>query len=146
MGTRADFYVGKEWLGSLGFDGYRIYEMEEKHANDSEDNRYCWAIITAKTEPEYRQAVSNLLRINDDASTPEHGWPWPWEDSRTTDRAYVFDGDETKAYAWGKAIIAGDDEAEGPEPADGWPDMTAAQNVTIGTNRAGNILLVGRGK
>ena len=143
MGTRADFYVGHEWLGSLGFDGYRIHEMEEKHAAKSDDNRHCWSIKTATTEAAYREAVANLLRINDDASTPEHGWPWPWKDSCTTDRAYVFDGSKTVAYAWGKEIVPGDDEAEGPEPSAGWPDMTAVQNVTIGTNRAGNILVVG---
>lgn len=37
MGTRADFYVGQEWLGSLAFDGYRIHQMTEEHASRDED-------------------------------------------------------------------------------------------------------------
>ena len=141
MGTRADFYVGAEWLGSLGFDGYRIHEMDEAHATKGEDNGYCWKIKTATNEADYRQAVTDLLGINDDATLPAQGWPWPWEDSRTTDRAYIFDGSETKCYAWGKAIILGDDEAEGPEPEAGWPNMSSIQNVTVGPTRSGTILI-----
>ena len=45
MGTRADFYAGREWLGSLGYDGYRIHEMDEAHAAKSEDNGYCWRML-----------------------------------------------------------------------------------------------------
>lgn len=143
MGTRADFYVGKEWLGSLAFDGYRIHEMEEKHADKNGDNRACWRVKTATTEQEFRDAVTALGAVNDDWTKPEQGWPWPWEDSRTTDRAYVFDGTKTVAYAWGKEIIPGDDEAEGPEPVDGWPDMTAVQSVVVGTKRDGVIVVGG---
>jgi hypothetical protein len=39
-----------------------------------------------------------------DATRPEDGWPWPWEDSRTTDYAYAFDNGKVWAscfgYAW----------------------------------------------
>lgn len=144
MGTRADFYVGTEWLGSLAFDGYRVHEMEEKHAAKSADHGCCWRIKTAKSEDEFRAAVSELLSINDDATVPTHGWPWPWDDSRTTDRAYIFDGSATRSYAWGKEIVTGDDEAEGPEPAAGWPNMKAMQNVVIGTKRDGVIVVTAR--
>lgn len=141
MGTRADFYVGKEWLGSLAFDGYRVHEMEEKHATKDDDCRYCWQIKTATSEADFRSAVAGLLHVNDDATTPDQGWPWPWNDSRTTDRAYIFDGAVTKCYAWGKEIIGdGDDDDDGPEPSDGWPDMTGNQNVVVGTPRDGVIL------
>lgn len=141
MGTRADFYVGKEWLGSLAFDGYRIHEMEEKHADKSEDNSACWRIKTATAEKDFRDAVDALAKCNDDWTKPQQGWPWPWEDSRTTDRAYIFDGTKTVAYAWGKEIVPGDDEAEGPEPQDGWPDMSAVQSVVVGTKRDGVIVV-----
>lgn len=143
MGTRADFYAGSEWLGSLAFDGYRIHEMEEKHASKSEDNACCWRVKTATTEAEFRQAVADLLKINDDTTTVEQGWPWPWVNSRKTDRAYIFDGSKTVAYAWGNEIVPGDDEAEGPEPKDGWPDMSSRQNVVIGTKRDGVIVIGG---
>jgi hypothetical protein len=131
MGTRCDFYVGTgkdaEWLGSLGWDGYRIDEMQEKHAGISEDNAACWAIKTATTETAYREAVAKLLSINDDATLPEHGWPWPWEDSNTTDYAYAFADGTCKTFL---------EEAE-------WPNMKDRQNVTFG-NRSGTIIVTAR--
>lgn len=129
MGTRADFYVGTgteaEWLRSIAFDGYRIDEMEEKHANGG-DNLACWQIKTAKSEDEYRAAVATLLAINDDATLPEHGWPWPWNDSTTTDYAYAFSGGVCKTFSWGRG-------------AD-WPDMSERKNVTFGP-RSGVIVV-----
>ncbi len=129
MGTRADFYVGTgpdaEWLGSLAFDGYRIDEMQEKHAKGG-DNLACWQIKTAKSEDDYRGAVTTLLSINDDDATlPDQGWPWPWEDSHTTDYAYAFVDGVCKAFPWGK----------GAE----WPNMKDRQNVTLG-KRSGTIV------
>lgn len=144
MGTRIDFYVGREWLGSLAFDGYRVYEMRDEDAAKSEDNRCCARIKHAKTEADYRAAVRDLLAINDDATTPEQGWPWPWADSRATDCACVFDGTSSRFYSWGNENVIGDDEAAGPEPDGGWPDMSAVQNVTTGTMRAGNIVIVSK--
>lgn len=143
MGTRADFYVGQVWLGSLAFDGYRVHEMKEEHASSNEDSACCWAVKTATTELGYRDAVTKLLAINDDASLPAHGWPWPWKDSRTTDYAYVFNGSQTKCFAWGKEIVLGEDgkTTEGSEPESGWPDMTAVQNVVVGTKRDGVIII-----
>lgn len=143
MGTRVDFYSGREWLGSLAFDGYRIREMQEKHADKSEDNAACWRIKTAKTDADYRAAVADLLRINDDATHPADGWPWPWETSVTTDCAVVFADGAVKHCSWGKEIIEGDDEAEGPEMAGGWPDMSANANVVVGTKRDGVIVVGG---
>jgi hypothetical protein len=122
MGTRADFYVGTgpeaEWLGSIAFDGYRIDDMQEKHADKNPDNAACWAIKTATTEGDYRAAVVTLLSINDDATTPDQGWPWPWEDSHTTDYAYAFVDGACKPFPWGR----------GAE----WPNMKDRQKVTFG--------------
>src|SRR5690348_12684803 len=94
MGTRADFYIGTgeqaEWLGSIAFDGYRIDEMKKADTSSNADLSACWQIKTAKTADEFRAAVAALLAVNDDATTPDQGWPWPWETSRTTDYAYAF--------------------------------------------------------
>ncbi len=83
MGTRADFYVGKgkdaEWLGSIAWDGYR-----------SGIDGY---ILKAKTEAIYRKAVEVFLSKRDDRRFAKDGWPWPWNDSGTSDCSYwFFDG------------------------------------------------------
>lgn len=131
MGTRADFYVGAgthaEWLGSIAFDGYRIAEMKEKHAAQNADNAACWQIKSASSEYDFREGVTSLLKLNDDATTPDQGWPWPWEDSRTTDYAYAFVDGACK-WDW-------DNEK--------WPNMKDRQKITFG-KRSGTIVLVGR--
>ncbi len=145
MGTRADFYVGREWIGSLAFDGYRIHEMKDEHASHNEDSRCCQRIKCATSEEDYRAAVRDLLDINDDATKPDQGWPWPWEDSRTTDRAYVFDGSKVRFYAWGKEFDPADEDDasnDDPEIDGGWPDMTSQQSVTLG-QRSGLIFVGG---
>lgn len=83
MGTRADFYVGKgksaEWLGSIAWDGYR--------------SGVAGYILKAKTEANYRKAVEVFLKPRDDKRFPKDGWPWPWNDSGTSDCSYwFFDG------------------------------------------------------
>lgn len=114
MGTRADFYVGQgpeaEWLGSVAWDGYEWA--------DETDN----PIRQAKTEEEYRKAVSELIAYRDDGTKPEMGWPWPWDDSGTTDFAYFWDGSEVK-WEWEKP----------------YPDMKARKNVTMG-DRSGLMM------
>lgn len=141
MGTRADFYVGKgkdaEWLWSLAFDGYRIDDaMNENDTSQSPDYTACWQIKTAKTEAEYRSAVATLLAINSDATIPDQGWPWPWEDSSTTDYAYCF-SDGCKVFSFGRPIVDGDTAAVKDE----WPDMSQRANVTYG-HRSG-LLIIG---
>jgi hypothetical protein len=132
MGTRADFYVGTgpdaEWLGSLAFDGYRIDEIKAGDANKSADNMACWQIKSATTDEGFREAVAALLKVNDDATLPAQVWPWPWNDSHTTDYAYAFADGGTKTFPWG----------EGAE----WPDMSKRQNITLG-KRSGVIVLGG---
>lgn len=83
MGTRADFYVGKgkdaEWLGSIAWDGYR--------------DGVPGFILKAKTEANYRKAVEVFLSKRDDRRFAKDGWPWPWNDSGTSDCSYwFFDG------------------------------------------------------
>ena len=117
MGTRADFYVGTgkdaEWLGSVAYDGY---EWDEDRDSD---------IAAATTEQEFKDAVTAVLTGRRDATTPDLGWPWPWEDSRTTDYAYFFDGNKTRIFCFGKPRDDGCD-------MEAWPDMSSRQNVTFG--------------
>ena len=119
MGTRADFYVGTgpkaEWLGSIAYDGY---EWAEK-------GRRCLFMRIIKKK-DFLNAVAKIL-TRDDATKPEQGWPWPWDDSGLTDYAYAFE--DGKVTAWKDS------------PPKGWPDMKARQNVTLG-KRSG-LLVVG---
>src|SRR6266446_6472207 len=80
MGTRADFYVGRgkqaEWLGSIAWDGY--------------PKAIALDVLNARSEDEFREAVVHFLTPREDATAPDMGWPWPWEDSGTTDFSYAF--------------------------------------------------------
>lgn len=86
MGTRADFYVGRgeqaEWLGSTAWDGYPRGVFPDYPE-----------LFTSPTltEPEYRGWVAGHLEGRNDGTKPEQGWPWPWDDSRTTDYAYAYE-------------------------------------------------------
>ena len=84
MGTRADFYVGTdknaEWLGSIAWDGYPGGIPDD--------------ILGARSEARYRQAVELFIEERDDGVKPEEGWPWPWDNSGTTDCAYAWHDNE----------------------------------------------------
>ena len=142
MGTRADFYVGRgkdaEWLGSVAWDGY--------------PSGFPNALLTTKTEADYRAAVDTELRGRKDGTLPEMGWPWPWEDSNTTDYAYAFDGGKVWATAYDETWF----EAAGDEPDEEaeienkpkrdratFPDMSARKNVTFG-DRSGLMIIGGK--
>ncbi len=113
MGTRADFYVGKgnnaEWIGSKAWDGYEWGERLKNKDNDE--------ITSARTEQEYRGAVNSMLKAHNDATTPDMGWPWPWDNSCTTDCAYCFVDGKLEAFSWGKPW---DDENEDDSTAIDW--------------------------
>lgn len=146
MGTRADFYVGRgsdaEWLGSIAFDGYRVAEMKQDGIKGNDDYMACWSIKTASNESGYRTAVSQLLALNDDATTPDQGWPWPWEDSQTTDYAYAFDGERVWVSRYGREWF--NPQEEQPEHDSGkvavFPNMKDRAAVTFG-KRSGLIVL-----
>lgn len=154
MGTRADFYVGRgaqaEWLGSIAFDG---------HDENFKD------LLAAKSEIEFRQIVEKRLR-EDDATLPAQGWPWPWEDSHTTDFAYAWDEGKAWATCFGhgwrtlddierheeayRRWEAADDGSDEPEcwsdskASTVFPDMTSRAAVTHGP-RSGLIVMIRRG-
>ena len=150
MGTRCDMYVGKgkdaEWIGSIAFDGYR----------DGIDE----AVLKATTEEEFRTAFAEFVKRRDDYTSPEMGWPWPWDTSETSDCSYwFFDGkvwDEggeygTPTYYRPCDVAEPDgDEAEAAMRVKyganiiEFPDMSARKNVTLG-ERSGIMILTERG-
>lgn len=117
MGTRADFYIGcgkdATWLGSVGWDGY-------EWQNDPES-----LLMQASSEEEFKEAVSQIADERDDWTSPDLGWPWPWENSSTTDWTYFFSKGRTRAVEWGGNIV--------------WPDMRDRQNVAM-SRRSGLLL------
>jgi hypothetical protein len=143
MGTRADFYVGKgkdaEWLGSIAWDG-----------NEVDDE-----ILNATTPEEFCNAVKTFLDGRDDATYPTDGWPWPWNDSGTTDCSYWhFEGKtyEASGYPHEYYVLRSEehpDEDENENAYNVWlekheriefPDMKHLQKVTLG-KRSGIMVL-----
>ncbi len=82
MGTRADFYIGRganaEWLGSIAWDGY--------------PSGIPASLLNAPSEEAFRRELALFAEKREDWTAPEQGWPWPWDNSQTTDYAYAFDG------------------------------------------------------
>ena len=113
MGTRADFYVGRgkgaEWLGSIAYDGH--------------PDRIGKGVVGAETEAKFRAAVVKFLanREDCDATTPDLGWPWPWEDSCTTDYAYAFDGGAVYGCSFGREWFLAKNDEPHMEDDDGEP-------------------------
>lgn len=134
MGTRADFYVGRgnqaEWLGSIAWDGYPSGIDDE--------------VLQSISEQEYRIAVEKFLQSREDATLPKDGWPWPWDDSNTTDYAYAFENNKVYAACFGYSwFIATEDEPEEDEENKQcvFPDMSSRKNVTLG-GRSGLIVVL----
>jgi hypothetical protein len=132
MGTRADFYVGRgkdaEWVGSQGYDGC--------------PDGIAASVLRATTEEEFTKELGRHFETVDHASKPSDGWPWPWEDSCTTDYAYAFDGGKVWAACFGHDWF----DPLGIEPFEEgvkncvFPDMTDKQNVAFG-RRSGLMIL-----
>lgn len=124
MGTRADFYVGRgekaKWLGSIAWDGYP----------DGIGKK----ILETKTIKDYTKQVSVFLLGREDGTFPKDGWPWPWEDSHTTDYAYAFDKGKVWAASgkkWFDPLLPKSEEEDGPSEVV-FPNMKKRQKVTLG--------------
>jgi hypothetical protein len=147
MGTRADFYVGQgpdaEWIGSIALDGYREGIPP--------------VILHAVNETFYRNAVCAFLAASSSGTTPDQGWPWPWDDSSISDCSYwFFDGKTHDARRLGGqeewlvpcSVDLPDDEDEKQyeaikaqsTPITAWPNMSSKAAVTMG-KRSGLIVL-----
>lgn len=126
-----------EWIGSVAFDGY-----PEGFESTPEEIQ----LITAQSESEFRAAFAEVTSKRDDATLPENGWPWPWEDSLLTDFAYVFDCERgIDIFCFGRPYYGenmDEDSDNEPEKVSGYfPDMKLVQNVNYG-KRSG-LLFIG---
>ena len=138
MGTRADFYVGRgkdaEWIGSIAYDGYPEGMDEEQ-------------LFGASDADAFRACVRSMSE-RDDFTPPDMGWPWPWDDSRTTDYAYAFDDGQVWISSFGHPWMTHEQhsdksfrDANYDEPKlDNFPDMAERKNVTMGP-RSGLIVV-----
>lgn len=139
MGTRADFYIRNEnvepkmqWLGSIAWDGYEVDGVE-----------------TATTEQEFREKLSAFFSKRDDVTLPEQGWPWPWNDSRTTDYSWIFENGKVMASIFGYPLFDplveqddDEDDSNDEQKLVGYfPDMTDIKNVTFG--KGSGIIVIG---
>lgn len=125
MGTRADFYtgVGKDakWLGSIAWDGYP--SGISGHVDLNITDAALW-----------ESAVASMLDKRNDGTKPEMGWPWPWDDSQTTDYAYAFSDGRVIASCFGGEWF----DPKSPEPDDTssgkveFPDMKDRKAITLG--------------
>jgi len=172
MGTRADFYIGRgkdaEWIGSTAWDGTpsgmtdnSLYDPENGNVErrEAEEGEMAYGMPTffeVSTEEEFRHMVVAHIEKRNDGTKPSDGWPWPWEDSCTTDYSYAWDGDRLYISSFGRAWEdVGEYEASAEQYADPdqddpedrpktavFPNMKERQNVTFGA-RSG-VIIVGR--
>lgn len=152
MGTRADFYVEKDkglkWLGSIAWDGYPEGIEDE--------------VFKATNPDEFVKSVKKFLknRRGNDGTFPKDGWPWPWEDSHTTDYAYAFRqgavygacfGDgwwpikgkvKKNKVEWELKGLPKEDSGTNKRTVPDFPNMKKDQKVTLG-KRSGLIVIGG---
>jgi hypothetical protein len=115
------------WLGSIGWDGY--------------PGGLPPAVLRAETEDEFVAEVAEFLAHRDDATLPDQGWPWPWDDSHTTDYAYTWT-DRVLVSNFGSPWALSTNPGEGFGKRAGFPNMKAIQNIAW-DNRSGLILVRG---
>lgn len=139
MGTRADFYIKKAeekeliWIASIAWDGYP----------DGIDDENDFDLLKSTTQVEYIARLQRFLSKRDDVTLPENGWPWPWDNSNTTDYAYCFHDGKVYANCFGNgwydpiarmnrdAVVINDDAEDEPEIIweHEYPDMSKIKNV-----------------
>jgi hypothetical protein len=130
MGTRADFYIGKgkgaAWLGSIGMDG-----SPDAVAGDMSFS----AKTTISGEDDWVESVAAVFQSHEEHTVPEMGWPWPWDDSNTTDYAYTFDQGQVWVSCFGQAwvtlvtALTEQDWDEGEMNTLEFPDMSSSKNI-----------------
>lgn len=133
MGTRADFYIGRgqgsEWIGSVAWDGY---------PGGIDD-----AVLNSLTQEDFKYNLSKMAERRDDFTSPENGWPWPWNDSGTTDYSYALDEGVVWASCFGSEWFdpLNDMPEDLQEDKAIFPDMIKISKPTFG-KRSG-VMLIG---
>jgi hypothetical protein len=138
-----------EWLGSIAWDGHPGSVFCEEGTSVTR------TLARAQNADEWKHEVLAYLSTREDATLPEMGWPWPWENSQTTDYAYAFDEHKIWVAEFGRgwvelatclrARLVSDDDEEA-EPLFGgpknvlFPDMSNRSKVTFG-KRSGVIVM-----
>lgn len=101
MGTRADFYQGigtkAVWLGSTAWDGY----PQDKRGAPGVPQ----GLLNANTFDKFKAALKRYFKPRDDVTLPAQGWPWPWDDSATTDCSYWFHDGQVYISSSGRALV-----------------------------------------
>lgn len=136
MGTRADFYVGRgtdaEWLGSIAWDGYPE-GIESK-------------ILRTRYQKAYREYVQEYIESREDGTLPEMGWPWPWDDSGTTDFAYAFDNGRVYVCcfgsAWTDTPLVEDVFDQHAEDRASFPDMSGQKHSAAAGSKRSGVMVV----
>lgn len=157
MGTRADFYIGRgekaEWLGSIAWDGDpsgitpNSPDKERVFGDTWTHKSIQWPkgehIFDSTTEGAFRARLARFFMYREDVTLPENGWPWPWEDSRTTDYAYALDGEKVWTSCFGSEWFdptlppeEDADDADRPKTAV-FPTMDKTNFARPGSNRSG---------
>jgi len=133
MGTRADFYIKKQnkmkWLGSIAWDGM--------------PKRIDPEVLNSTSQQDFIVKLGEFFNKRDDATLPKDGWPWPWNDSNTTDYAYIFENNKVMASCFGEPLF----DPLLPEPETNiigeiinFPNMSKKKKVTFG-KRSGLIVI-----
>ncbi len=165
MGTRSDFYIGRgkdaEWIGSIAWDGYpegitpNSKEKEPMYPGGPMCHKNIdWPkgehLFDSKTEKQFRERLVQFFQHRDDVTLPENGWPWPWEDSNTTDYAYALAGEKVLASCFGSPWfdplerMADEDSEDEPNYLEEsiFPDMSEkANNPEMGSKKSGVMII-----
>lgn len=141
MGTRADFYIGRgvnaSWMGSIAWDGYPEGIPE--------------GVLRSRTKNEFIKFIRDFFDSIDHSTLPDSGWPWPWDDSRTTDYAYAFDQGQVYVSCFGSQWATVDEALNGDIYDDDnktaiFPNMKdRRQEPPLGSRRSG-VLVFSTGK
>lgn len=92
-----------EWLGSIAWDGYPSGVPDD--------------VKGATSAEAFAENVATFIN-REDGTKPSDGWPWPWEDSGTTDYAYAFDDGRVWASCFGSAWFDPFNEPDDHEDGD----------------------------
>jgi hypothetical protein len=87
------------------------------------------SVACAVVEVEYRDDVARMIkalkRSDSGGILPADGWPWPWENSQTTDFAYAFDGGKVWVSCFGSEWA---DASNVPEE---WPNERKSKKAAF---------------